>query len=60
MQAVAAADPQLPANLQQLGREIGAGGVPLATFANLYAQRFGQSLQAADPTEFLVQTIIYK
>jgi hypothetical protein len=58
--ASAAVDPELHARLQQLGREIGAAGVPLASFLALYAQRYGSSLQAADRSELLVQNLIRK
>lgn len=53
-------DPELPTRLQQLADEIGAAGVPLASFLQLFVDRFGSTLQASDRTEYSVQNIIQK
>lgn len=53
-------DPAIQARLQQLETEIGAAGVSLHSFLQLWVERFGSTLQAADYSEVSVQAIIEK
>jgi hypothetical protein len=53
-------DPAIQARLKQLEAEIGAAGVSLNSFLQLWVERFGSTLPAADHSEVSVQAIIQK
>lgn len=48
----------LTPHLQQLASEIDAAGLPLAEFLQLWTQKYGTTLRAADFGEFSVEDLI--
>jgi hypothetical protein len=50
--------PALTPHLQQLASEIDAAGVPLSEFLQLWTQKYGTTLRAADFGEFSVEDLI--